>query len=410
MRDAAAFLNPQPSTLNRIRKIGLFLDYHPTDGGTFQYNQTMIEAMAALPADRFSVVFGYTSDRWLKYLAPHDLQKVFLTSGFWGRAVSLGWTRAGLPMAPWRSLCPLFHPMAKALLQEKCDLWIFPSPTAKSFQIPVPALVTIHDLMHRYERQFPESAAGWQFFCRERNLANIRRWAKGALVDSECGRHHVQECCGMPPERIHVLPYTAPGYILAAVTPPGFDSRYRLPQKFLFYPAQFWEHKNHKRLLEAVYLLKNQVPDLKLVLAGSPKNAYDAVVNQVRQLDLADAVTFLGYVPEEDLPELYRRARALVMPTFYGPTNIPPLEAFALGCPVVVSDIYAMPEQVGDAALLFNPESVEDIAECIRKVWLNDALCDLLIARGKSRAAAWGQQQFNERLRTIVERVVGYGR
>lgn len=388
------------------KKIGLFLDYDPSDGGTFQYNQTMIDAVAALPADRFSVVFGYTSDAWLKYLAPHGLPHVFINSGFLGRALSLMWTRLGLPVAPWRMICRYFHPVARALLKEKCDLWIFPSPTSKSFQIAVPALVSIHDLMHRYERRFPESASGRLYSDRERNYAGICRRAKGVLVDSETGRRHVHESYDIPLERIHVLPYIAPKYLRTAKTPPGFDSRYRLPEKFLFYPAQFWEHKNHKSLIAAVRTLKAEIPDLKLVLAGSPKNAYDAVVELVHNLNLDDDVIFLGYVPDEDMPELYRRARALVMPTFYGPTNIPPLEAFEAGCPVAISGIYAMPEQVGDAALLFDPESVDGIAECIRRLWLDDELCGELAARGRRRAGAWGRDQFNERLRIIAEQIV----
>jgi len=94
------------------------------------------------------------------------------------------------------------------------------------------------------------------------------------------------------------------------------------------------------------------------------------------------------------------------MPTFYGPTNIPPLEAFAVGCPVATSGIYGMPEQVGDAALLFNPESVGEIADCIRKLWQDDRLCADLVERGKGRVARWGQPQFNGRLREIVEKII----
>jgi len=388
------------------KKIGLFLDYDPSDGGTFQYAQTMIDAMAALPDDRFSVVFGYTSDVWLSYLTPHEVRRVFIPSGFIGRALSQGWLRLGLPMAPWRRICRFFHPIARAVLNEQCDLWIFPSPTAKSFQIAVPALVSIHDLMHRYERRFPESASGSEYASRERNYANICRWAQGVLVDSETGRRHVHESYGIPPERIHILPYRAPDYIRTAQTPPDFDSRYRLPEKYIFYPAQFWEHKNHRNLIEAIYTLKAEIPDLKLVLSGSPKNAYEQVVTLVHHHNLDDDVLFLGYVPDGDMPELYRRARALVMPTFYGPTNIPPLEAFEVGCPVAISGIYGMPGQAGDAALLFDPESVEEIAGCIRKLWFDDDLCKNLAARGKMRAESWGRAQFNGQLCSIVEQVM----
>lgn len=388
-----------------MKKIGLFLESKPSGGGTFQYNQIMLDAVAALPADRFSVVVGYTSELWREYLQDYHLRTVQIPLGFWGRALGLGWTLLGLPMGLWRRLSPLFHPMARALLQEHCDLWIFPAHDLRSYQFPVPALVSIHDLMFRYERRFPESASGWEFLNRERSCRNICRWSEGVLVDSTTGRQQMHESYGLEPERIHPLPYIAPRYMQSGETPPDFDARYRLPAKFIFYPAQFWEHKNHQRLIRAVSLLKEELPDLKLVLSGSPQNAYQEVKALVRELGLHDDVMFLGYVPDADMPGIYRRARALVMPTFYGPTNIPPLEAFVAGCPVAISGIYGMPEQAGDAALFFNPESVEEIADCIRRLWTDDALCAALVENGKKRTAAWGQKEFNERLREIVTRI-----
>lgn len=391
-----------------MKKIGLFLEAEPFGGGTFQYNQTILDAVATLPRDRFSVVVGYTSELWLEYLKNYDLRAVFVPKGFWGRAFAHGWMLSGLPMGLWRKASPFFHPMAKALLRETCDLWIFPSQDARSFQLPVPALVSIHDLMHRYERRFPEAASRWQFRTRERLYANIGQFAKGILVDSEMGRQHVIESYGTPREKIHVLPFLAPRYMHSAEIPPDFDARYRLPAKLLFYPAQFWEHKNHQRLIKAVAALKNELPDLKLVLAGSKKNAYASVVALVQELGLSDDVLFLGYVPDADMPELYRRARALIMPTYYGPTNIPPLEAFVVGCPVAISGIYGMPEQVGEAGLFFNPDSVEEIADCIRRLWINDRLCAELAEKGMNRGANWGQKQFNKRLREIVTSIV-YG-
>ena len=406
MRDERAFLNPQPSTLNRFRRIGLLLESSPSAGGTFQINQSYLEAVSALPPERFTVVVGYTSDLWLKHLKGYDLETVFIPLGFWSRAIGQGWKLLGLPMGLWRKLTPLFHPMGQALMQQKCDLWIFPTQSPRSFQFPIPALACIHDLMHRYEPHFPEAISWWEYLNRERNYSNMCKWGKGVLVDSELGRHHVAESYGMPLERIHSLPFVAPPYMEAAGSPPDFDSRYHLPAKFIFYPAQFWEHKNHKRLIRAIHSLKKDLPDLKLVLAGSKKGAYDSVVRLVGELGLTDDILFLGYVPDEDMPELYRRARALVMPTFYGPTNIPPLEAFVAGCPVAISGTYGMPEQAGDAALFFNPELVDEIADCVRRLWTDDRLCAELVKKGKKRADNWGQKQFNDRLRDIIDQLL----
>jgi glycosyltransferase involved in cell wall biosynthesis len=90
------------------------------------------------------------------------------------------------------------------------------------------------------------------------------------------------------------------------------------------------------------------------------------------------------------------------MPTFFGPTNIPPLEAFELGCPVATSRIYGVPEQLGDAALLFDPHSIEEIHDCLVRLWMDNSLCDDLAQRGRERARKWGPEQFAARFRDIV--------
>jgi glycosyltransferase involved in cell wall biosynthesis len=94
------------------------------------------------------------------------------------------------------------------------------------------------------------------------------------------------------------------------------------------------------------------------------------------------------------------------MPTFYGPTNIPPLEAMALGCPVAASKIYGMPEQLGDAALFFDPRSIEGIAQAMKVLWQDDNLCAELSQKGTARSLRWNQSHFNQRLHEIIQKVL----
>ncbi|MCU0596541.1 MAG: glycosyltransferase [Desulfobacterota bacterium] len=149
-----------------------------------------------------------------------------------------------------------------------------------------------------------------------------------------------------------------------------------------------------------------KIPDLCFVFVGSKKNGYLSTMELVHRLHLTSKVHFLGYVPDIDMPELYRRARALLMPTYYGPTNIPPLEAMALGCPVAASRIYGMPEQLGEAALYFDPGSVGQIAEAMKRLWTDDSLCRELSSRGLTRSSRWNQSHFNQKLREILESVL----
>jgi glycosyltransferase involved in cell wall biosynthesis len=379
----------------------LFLGVSPGAGGMFQYASSLLEACANLPRDAYRVTVAYVDPVWPQYLAGYPFQTVAIRAGRVGLFQADAAMAARLPVSVCRMLSR-FNPIFHALRRARCDLWLFPAQDAVSYQLPFPAVVSVHDLMHRYEPGFPEVSAAGRFAIREQRFGNIVRTAKAVLVDSDVGREQVIESYAAPPARIQVLPYIAPRYAREPTPDIDVASRYGLPARFFFYPAQFWEHKNHRRLLEALARVRSEYPDAHLVLCGGKKSGYEAVRQRVEALGLASAVTFTGYVPDAELPSFYRRARALIMPTFFGPTNIPPLEAFALGCPVAVSRIYGMPAQVGDAGLLFNPHSVSEIQECMSKLWRDDVLCATLRERGRARANVWELAAFTKAFQRIL--------
>lgn len=372
----------------------------------FQYSLAMLEALSALPRERYTIVVAFFNPAWRPYIEPLGLRMLQL--GISGREpITLGkiWRTACLPVGLWRMFLWRFDPTARALRKEGCCLWVFPAQDHWSYLAPVPALVSIHDLMHRYESQFPEVSRWGRHFVREYRFSNICRFATAVLADSEIGRKHVIDSYNINPDRLFSLPYLPPRYIYDSATPLNFDDRYRLPPRFLFYPAQFWAHKNHDRLLQAIADVRHSYPDVFLVLAGPKRYEYETLVGRIAELGLSGHVIFVGYIPDADLPEFYRRARALVMPTFFGPTNIPPLEAFALGCPVAISGIYGMPEQVGDAALLFDPLSVHQIAASVELLWTDDSLCEQLRERGFARSKGWRQCDFNRYFQKVIDKV-----
>lgn len=394
--------------MQSVKKIGLFLGSDPGSGGMFQYSLALLEALAAFPHDKYKVIVASFNPTWRFYVQQLGLQHMSLGTSDGRECYTLGriWSALCLPLALWKKFFWRLDPVARALRGQQCDLWIFPAQDHWGYLAPVPALVTIHDLMHRYESQFPEVSRWGRYILRENRFYNICRYARGLLVDSEVGRTHVMESYGVARERIFPLPYRPPRYIYSQGVPDEFNSRYALPPKFFFYPAQFWQHKNHHRLLQAVAIVKKECPDISLVLAGPRCYEYEHLVAVVEDLGLSGCVLFIGYIPDADLPEFYRRARALVMPTFFGPTNIPPLEAFVLGCPVAISRIYGIPDQVGDAALLFDPRSVQEIATVIRKLWIDDETSKWLVIKGRQRAKLWGQEEFNGSLQRVVTSIL----
>jgi len=391
-----------------IRRIGLYLGVAPSAGGMFQYAQSMVEALSHLDPARWQVVVAHGDADWAPILtrfgiAGHELRYTQRGQRMADAAMALR-----LPVPIIRAISTLVNPLIHELRALDCGSWIFPAQESLTYQVPgIRAIGTIHDLMHRYEPHFPEVSARFRYGIREHRFRNIALHSAAVLVDSEVGRDQVLESYQVPRERIWPLHYVAPSYLRDTAPRADFDAHYQLPARFLFYPAQFWPHKNHLRLLEAIAIVARAHPDITLVLTGGQRHAFEQVQAHTKALGLEGRVFFVGYVPDADLAGFYKRARALVMPTFFGPTNIPPLEALALGCPAIVSGIYGMREQSGDAALYFNPQCPNEMAVQITRVWTDDALAAAMSQRGVERSRQQSQAQFNNRIQQIIEVVEG---
>ena len=385
------------------KKLGLYLGIKPYGGGMFQYAQSILEALSELSSFYdIAIAYDKRDENWRPILERFNLNGIVLCNARLGTVLIEAFTVLRLPVPISRYLGEKCNPLIKELLDLDCDLWIFPSQDSLTFQIPSEVIGTIHDLMHRYEPNFPEVGGFMRYRVREYRLKNIAKYSSRVLVDSNVGKTHVADSFAISKRFIYVLPYIAPSYLKDTFERPNFDSHYELPKKFVFYPAQFWAHKNHIRLLEAVDLVSKAEPDIHIVFSGGGKYGFKKIKEKINSLRLNNLVTVVGYIPETDMSGFYRRARALVMPTFFGPTNIPPLEAMLMGCPVLVSDIYGMREQCGDAAIYFDPKSVNGIADSISRIWNDDHLNRELIQKGMKKSLSNSQKCFNNAFKNII--------
>jgi glycosyltransferase involved in cell wall biosynthesis len=304
--------------------------------------------------------------------------------------------------------------MARWFQQHGVDWVFYTAPNRLSFEAGLPYVMPVHDLQHRFQPEFPEVSANGEWGWREYLFRNGVRYATLILVDSEAGKEDVITCYGrygVPPDRIKVLPFVPAPYLLTAVgetRSSHIRMKYHLPERYLFYPAQFWPHKNHARIVQAMGLLKEVGCVVHIVLCGGHageirERAFQEVMALAHQRGVAPQVHYLGHVPDEDMAALYSEAAGLVMPTFFGPTNIPVMEAWTLGCPVLTSDLRPIRTHVGDAGLLVNPRSVQDIADGCRSLWEDGALRRVLVERGRRRASEYTLEDFRNRLADIVE-------
>jgi glycosyltransferase involved in cell wall biosynthesis len=217
------------------------------------------------------------------------------------------------------------------------------------------------------------------------------------VTGTRVGQEELARYYEVPPERTLLLPHPTPRFALEArgAADPAVHVRLGLDGRFLLYPAQFWPHKNHVNLVRALAVLRDRDGlQFKLALVGSDKGNRDVVRAEIERLGLSDAVRLLGFVGRDDLVALYRQAFALVYASWCGPENLPPLEAFALGCPVVATRIPGAEEQLGEAAMLVEPSDPGSIADGVKALAAEPRLREQLVTRGRARAERWTAKHY----------------
>jgi glycosyltransferase involved in cell wall biosynthesis len=307
------------------------------------------------------------------------------------------------------------HRMVEQFRAEDVELLIYPSPLALAAKARIPYVMAIHDLQHRLQPEFPEVSAYGEWERREAVHRYAVPNATLLLADSEVGKEDILNIYGrhgVTADRVKVLPFVPPSYLTVDIDDElrtRVRSDLQLPERYLFYPAQFWPHKNHKRIVQALGLLKqDRGMDIDIVFCGSHaseirERAFSDVMSTASSLGVQKNIHYLGYISNDDISAVYAQAAGLVMPTFFGPTNIPVLEAWAFGCPVLSSDIRGIREQVQDAGVLVDPRSIDSIADGIYRLWTENSYCETLVRRGRERLATYTPTTFRERLVAILE-------
>ena len=354
----------------RKLRVGVWLreTYNPTDGGGYGYYSELIDCISktkffnadicylgkhTLEQGRIGYYKYYTIktqqqrmefiSRCIKILGTRVLQISFIQNYFYTREKKQN-----------ESLYCELHNI--------CDIIYYPVPMC---QYPnYPFVYTLWDLGHLSSYAFPEVNDNGRFEDRKHHHDQIPFKALMVFCESETGKSDAVKYLQINEKRLKVLPLFSSGVVsenLIPVRPQIIHQDW----DFIHYPAQYWAHKNHYNLISAFRLVAGSHPKVKLILTGSDHGNKSYVLNAIRENNLEDRVIELGFVSFAELKWLYLHSKGLIMPTLMGPTNMPPLEALALGCPVAVSDLPGHREQLGNNAIYFNPLDIEDIRKAI---------------------------------------------
>jgi glycosyltransferase involved in cell wall biosynthesis len=271
-----------------------------------------------------------------------------------------------------------------------------------------PSVVTIHDCVNL---TFPQYAPGRLARLSQR----VRMWSAARrstriLTVSESSKRDILRFLGVPESKVSVIPNAIDERY---GTPPTHDEvqlvreRFQLYGEFLLYAGNIRPHKNLDRLIEAFHHLResSRFEHLRLLIIGDEISKYPTLRRAVHRHKLHKHVRFFGFVPDRTLAVLYRLATVFVFPSLYEGFGLPPLEAMASGTPVVTSNISALPETVGDAALLIDPYDASAIAEGLRQALTDQELRARLIASGLARATSFSWDASVRRVREIYAEV-----
>jgi glycosyltransferase involved in cell wall biosynthesis len=307
----------------------------------------------------------------------------------------------------------------------EADLFHIPL-NAVPLLMPKPYLVTIHDMSTLlFASQLGYRNRLRQFYLR-RGLIRADR----VMAVSMATCRDVEAVLGIPASRMRVV-YNAPDPTFHAPRatalrrvqgeesgyPPEIQrvlDRYRIHYPFLLYVGRTNPQKNIPRLVEAFAVLRGEIHDdpvyrdLRLLIIGDEISRYPALRHAVIQSRVEDTVRFLGFVPIDTLRAFYQAASAFVFPSLYEGFGLPPLEAMACGTPVVCSNVSSLPEVVGDAAEIVNPENVFDIARGMREVLLNQPRRSLLVERGFEQARRFSWERTAQQVLDAYEEIGSY--
>lgn len=318
-------------------------------------------------------------------------------------------------LAPERSLHG-FREFRRALKRLHCNLVHIPNLFSVPRMMPCPYVLTAHDMLEYMARPRNGFLDSIYFQLTRRAM----RGASRIFAVSNFTRNEIEKLFEIPSNRVEVV-YNAidERFLHGHATPADRDliaKRYQVTYPFLLYAGRISPHKNVVRMIEAFSALKTELekdqayPDLKLIIIGDDLSGNPDLRRTVIRSGVQNDVRFLGFIPIEVLRIFYDEAKVFVFPSLYEGFGLPPLEAMAHGTPVVTSNVSSLPEVVGNAAVLVNPENVFEIMRALHRVLMDKTLRDRMKERGYRQAQRFSWEISVRRVLDVYRDVAKDGR
>lgn len=387
--------------------------YEGASGGVESVVIGMADALSRLDDDGAEYLFLAWPDQagWIEPYVSGSCRMLYGPSA--PRLTAWLKRNVGLARSAWNTLTP---PLARYLYRvghsdgtiERAGVDVMHLTIQTGFLTAVPSIYHPHDLQHRH---LPRYFSARDRLYRDIVYRALCDQAEMVAVAASWVKRDVVEQFEIPEQKVKVVPL-AP--VLTAYPDPSAQDlidttlAYALPERFVLYPAQTWAHKNHMRLLDALAVVRDRAGiRIPLVCCGGLSDFFPEVQAHARRLRLDDQVRFLGFVAPIELQALYRTATAVVIPTKFEAASGPLWDAFLSGTPAACSRITSLPEQAGNAALLFDPDRPDEIGDALLRLWNDPQLRATLIARGQDNVSRFTWDRTARHFRAHYRRIAG---
>ncbi len=293
--------------------------------------------------------------------------------------------------------------LPRQLKKDRVSVWLSPYYKAPLIA-PCPTIITIHDL---FFIGYPGQARPVYDALMTRLGQLYAGCAAAVIADSDYSKRSIIDRLRLNPEKITIIPVALGNEFRREPLSASIQRTYGLRVPYVLYVGNFKPHKNIPRLLEAFAGLETPIRSAhQLVLAGGDHRAIPALHEQARRLNIADRVKFTGLIDDTDLPALYANCALFMLPSLSEGFGLPALEAMACGAPVAASNRTAIPEVVGEAGVLFDPEHTGDITKAMTELLSDTHRREELRARGIERARAFSVDRTAGQVLELVADVI----
>jgi len=283
------------------------------------------------------------------------------------------------------------------------DTWYSPLLILDPLDCPVACAFNIPDMQHEYfPHFFDKNTLEWRrkYFQQSADSCNA------IITLSKYSKQDIIRHLNVNPKKVHVVYLDIPPWFKQKTYNNGkiLKKFFLEKQKYLFYPANTWPHKNHLRLLEAFSHIKNKFKNVKLVFTGYSYN-FNNINKSIIKFNLQDRIKYLGYIEDKEIPAIYKNAIGLVFPSLFEGFGIPLLEAMKTNCPILCSNTTSIPEVAGNAALYFDPLSITDIVDKLNQFLSSKKLRQELMKKGNKQIKKFSYKKTTKKTLEILKKI-----